>query len=102
MEKYTNKKAILLLSTYRYPHYVRTSTGIKTKVRVILIQKKNDGQYIVRIYRCMFSVCADFIQNMFRQKYVLKLFFNKNQYRVAKTHRIPYLYRSFSAKEPYI
>ena len=23
-------------------------------------------------------------------------------YRVAKTHRIPYLYRSFSAKEPYI
>ena len=24
------------------------------------------------------------------------------QYRVAKTHRIPYLYRSFSAKEPYI
>jgi len=24
------------------------------------------------------------------------------RYRVAKTHRIPYLYRSFSAKEPYI
>ena len=24
------------------------------------------------------------------------------EYRVAKTHRIPYLYRSFSAKEPYI
>ena len=24
------------------------------------------------------------------------------KYRVAKTHRIPYLYRSFSAKEPYI
>ena len=23
-------------------------------------------------------------------------------YRVAKTHRIPYLYRSFPAKEPYI
>jgi len=23
-------------------------------------------------------------------------------YRVVKTHRIPYLYRSFSAKEPYI
>jgi len=23
-------------------------------------------------------------------------------YRVAKTHRMPYLYRSFSAKEPYI
>jgi len=23
-------------------------------------------------------------------------------YRVAKTHRIPYLYRSFSSKEPYI
>jgi len=23
-------------------------------------------------------------------------------YRVAQTHRIPYLYRSFSAKEPYI
>jgi len=23
-------------------------------------------------------------------------------YRVAKTHRIPYLYRSFSAKEPFI
>jgi len=22
-------------------------------------------------------------------------------YRVAKTHRMPYLYRSFSAKEPY-
>jgi len=81
MEKYTNKKAILLLSTYRYPHYVRTSTGIKTKVRVIFIQKKNDGRYIVRVYRCMFSVCADFIQNMFRQKYVFKLFFYfLNQY----------------------
>jgi len=26
----------------------------------------------------------------------------KSSYRVAKTHRIPYLYRSFSAKEPYI
>jgi len=25
-----------------------------------------------------------------------------NAYRVAKTHRIPYLYRSFSAKETYI
>jgi len=25
-----------------------------------------------------------------------------DKYRVAKTHRIPYLYRSFSAKEPYI
>ena len=25
-----------------------------------------------------------------------------NGYRMAKTHRIPYLYRSFSAKEPYI
>ena len=26
----------------------------------------------------------------------------KSPYRVAKTHRIPYLYRSYSAKEPYI
>ena len=26
----------------------------------------------------------------------------RTAYRVAKTHRIPYLYRSFSAKEPYI
>jgi len=26
----------------------------------------------------------------------------RTQYRVAKTHRIPYLYRSFSAKEPHI
>jgi len=25
-----------------------------------------------------------------------------NAYRVAKTHGIPYLYRSYSAKEPYI
>jgi len=24
------------------------------------------------------------------------------EYRVAKTHRVPYRYRSFSAKEPYI
>jgi len=24
-----------------------------------------------------------------------------SHYRVAKTHRMPYLYRSFSAKEPY-
>jgi len=27
---------------------------------------------------------------------------SKRQYRVAKTHRIPYLYRSFSAKVTYI
>jgi len=25
----------------------------------------------------------------------------ERDYRVAKTHRMPYLYRSFSAKEPY-
>ena len=25
----------------------------------------------------------------------------ENTYRVAKTHRMPYLYRPFSAKEPY-
>jgi len=27
--------------------------------------------------------------------------FEKVYYRVAKTHRVPYLYGSFSAKEPY-
>jgi len=26
---------------------------------------------------------------------------SSHSYRVAKTHRMPYLYRSFSAKEPY-
>ena len=30
------------------------------------------------------------------------IFAGVHSYRVAKTHRIPYLYRSFSAKEPYI
>jgi len=32
----------------------------------------------------------------------MSTFFNIILYRVAKTHRIPYLYRSFSAKETYI
>jgi len=28
-------------------------------------------------------------------------FKQEDEYRVAKTHRMPYLYRLFSAKEPY-
>ena len=36
------------------------------------------------------------------QLYKARLFFNNTGYRVAKTHRIPSLYRTFSAKEPYI
>jgi len=40
-----------------------------------------------------------------RQRWRLRMFTNWRlgtaYYRVAKTHRMPYLYRSFSAKEPY-
>ena len=36
------------------------------------------------------------------KKLNLEIFFRLILYRVAKTHRIPYLYRSFSAKVTYI
>ena len=59
------------------------------------------------------NICMHmYIHNICIQMYILIEFteilqmtgepFDKGTYRVAKTHRIPYLYRSFSAKEPYI
>jgi hypothetical protein len=43
--------------------------------------------------------CRAFVQ---RKKILVSGEKKAATYRVAKTHRIPYLYRSFSAKEPYV
>jgi len=51
------------------------------------------------IYICILSLNFVIYYNTYFDKvYILSARF---LYRVAKTHRMPYLYRSFAAKEPY-
>jgi len=62
--------------------------GIGSCMTHILSDNHIDSE---NLQKSLFSSCSELFNSLFPACY-----------RVAKTHRIPYLYRSFSAKEPYI
>jgi len=79
-------------STYKSLLYValRVGGGVRSILSKFACMKKI---FYIQVYFMSFFACVRVVFDMCAY---LRL------YRVAKTHRIPYLYRSFSAKEPCI
>ena len=77
-------------------HAVSTSSGNRVAHMHI---KPATHCTIMRLRVCEKNTC---ISAGFFWRNRCNMYIHKSFCRVAKTHRIPYLYRSFSAKEPYI
>jgi len=65
------------------------------------LSQKSPIKYIFHIYVCIYMYV--YIHNVYTYIHICMYdhIHMQNVYRVAKNHRMPYLYRPFSAREPY-
>jgi len=91
----------LVKSQYKYIYvYVSSTHHTNTNIYIYMSRQLTIlSTHYRQLTRLTYS-CKHRNKSRYMYKCVLK--HDSSRYRVAKTHRIPYLCRSFSAKEPYI
>ena len=92
-----NKKALVCCSMLQCVQCVAVSTCC------YCVSQPNVRVWVLHMwYKCV-AVCCSVSSVLQCLRVAIAAVNNtKSPYRVAKTHRMPYLYKSFSAKEPYI